>query len=197
MSTHASSTPINRRSLLVAASSAALVTRFAYAAAVSAEQAAAIDPEHATVEWASDRVASVLARPRSLAVSPAGRLHVVDADRRSVLVFDKGTYVREWSDPAISGEIAGIAINARSIIFLADTDARAVRAYDPAGRPIGVIEECSDGTRFSSVTALMATTDGSLLVADADAGRILQLHLPDLTATPDDAYLPDEPHPVP
>ncbi len=110
-----------------------------------------------------------LYRPYGVAVDPAGRIAVADPGRRAVHLYDpsKGTSRRLYG--ARGAQLAypvAVAFLGRTLL-VADSEARAVRAFDESGKPAAVPVKLPALTRPSALA--VDEPRGRLFVADSAA----------------------------
>lgn len=121
-----------------------------------------------------------LRRPSGIALSPDGRVWVVDGGARSVLIYDDlGLYigridgVRAWSRPTA----VAIAPGGRRVYVLdtggVDSDNHRIHVYDAEGRPEGTIGGRGSGAgEFNLPTDVDVGVDGTLWVLDSGNFRV-------------------------
>jgi phage tail-like protein len=111
--------------------------------------------------------------PPGLAVEPGGDLYRVDEDGRLVVVRCDGSERLLFCEAGILARPAGLALDRRGYLYVADPAARRVVVVDPeassvravlvGGGPIDLLEAPVD---------VVVSASGLVLVADRDAGRV-------------------------
>ena len=122
--------------------------------------------------------------PIGIAVAPDGRIVIADTYNDRIRVIDAGGTVTTLAgsgypgaddgvaDSASFDTPTGIAIDARGMIYVADTGNRVVRTVDQHGRVTTPVWAYGDG--FSRPLGIAVGTDGELYVAD-EGGRIVAI----------------------
>ncbi|MBL8351338.1 MAG: 6-bladed beta-propeller [Burkholderiaceae bacterium] len=121
-----------------------------------------------------------LKKPAGIALDTEGRVHVVDATARRVVVFDAlGLFLRQIDGSADWVRPSALAVSAAGDrLYVIDTggvesNSHRVWVYDGAGRPLGRIGRRGDGPgEFNLPTDAATGPDGSLWVLDAGNFRV-------------------------
>ncbi len=112
--------------------------------------------------------AKALSFPRRVAVDACGSILVTDPRLSAVAVLSStGQVLRTIR---VYGEPAGVAVGPGGRFLVSDVATRAVRVYNPAGRPIGVLG--AGPGEFQTPVDVAVTPDGTAWVADAGAQQV-------------------------
>jgi len=109
--------------------------------------------------------------PTAAAIAPWGQVLVTDTGNRRVQVFHPGgTFVRSWTLPLGTSEPAGIAVDSRGTVYVADPPSDAIYAYDALGTLLATLNWIADGRHDPLGVAVDAT--GTMLYVTGDYGNV-------------------------
>jgi DNA-binding beta-propeller fold protein YncE len=121
--------------------------------------------------------------PTGIALGPAGRVFVADADQKKVVVLDtegKGLQVIG------SGQLerpTGLAWDANAaLLYVADTQAHQIKVFDVTGRLVRRIGQRGEGPGEFNFPTYLALNKGKLIVADTMNARVQMITLDDSAA---------------
>ncbi len=120
-----------------------------------------------------------LDEPSGLAFGPDGLLYVADTWNQRIQVFSPdGGYVREWPVDAWfaeSNERPYLAVDAEGRVYVTDPDGSRVIVFNGMG---DYIYSFGEVTTMGIAGGIAAAPDGSIYVADTEAGTILRYDSP-------------------
>lgn len=121
--------------------------------------------------------------PTGIALGPAGRVFVADADQRKVVVLDsegRGQQLigKEWLERP-----TGLAWDANTaLLYVADTQAHQIKVFDVTGRLVRTIGQRGEAPGEFNFPTYLALSKGKLIVADTMNARIQMITLDDSAA---------------
>lgn len=119
-----------------------------------------------------------LVRPYGIWVS-GGRVYVADTESSSVVVLDKDKRAGERLGASAQGRLTapiGVAVDASSRVFVTDSSADFVKAFDAAGQVAWQVGSLGPGGALKRPTGIAAGRDGDVLVADTGNARVVRLN---------------------
>lgn len=118
--------------------------------------------------------------PTGIALGPAGRVFVADADQKVVVVLDKdGKGIRVIGNGQLERP-TGLAWDANAaLLYVADTQAHQIKVFDVTGRLVRTIGQRGEGPGEFNYPTYLTLSHGRLVVSDTMNARVQIITLDD------------------
>jgi DNA-binding beta-propeller fold protein YncE len=124
------------------------------------------------------------AAPTGIALGPAGRVFVADADLKMVFMLDAEGKGVSLIGKGVLERPTGLAWDANAgLLYVADTQAHQIKVFDVTGRQVRTIGQRGEAPGEFNYPTYLALNRGKLLVADTMNARVQAITLDD-TASP-------------
>lgn len=121
--------------------------------------------------------------PTGIALGPAGRVFVADADQKMVVVLDEKGNGQRVIGKGLLERPTGLAWDPQeALLYVSDTQAHQIKAFDVTGRLIKTIGQRGEGPGEFNYPTYLALSHGRLIVADTMNARIQAIALDGISA---------------
>jgi len=139
------------------------------------------DPDKGSLEvWEYAEGYRRFAAPTGIALGPAGRVFVADADLKQVFVLDQQGNGQRLIGPGVLERPTGLAWDANAaLLYVADTQAHQIKVFEMTGRLVRSIGRRGEGPGEFNFPTYLALNKGQLIVADTMNARVQLITLDD------------------
>jgi len=121
------------------------------------------------------------AAPVGIALGPAGRVFVADAELRKVLALDPGGKGTVLIDGSQLERPTGLAWDEKDgLLYVADTQAHQIKVFDMTGRRVKTIGQRGEGPGEFNFPTFLALSGDRLVVSDTMSARVQLIPLGDV-----------------